>query len=53
MLLFVIMRWNTCYWTFYLFTEILVEYISKVASAAPNTPFYYYCINFFTGVYRK
>lgn len=31
--------------------EILVEYISKVASAAPNTPFYYYCINFFTGVY--
>ncbi|VDH89037.1 N-acetylneuraminate lyase [Mytilus galloprovincialis] len=31
--------------------ETLVEYISKVASAAPNTPFFYYCINFFTGVY--
>lgn len=29
----------------------LVEYMAKVASAAPNTPFYYYDINFMTGCY--
>ncbi|XP_052263542.1 N-acetylneuraminate lyase-like isoform X4 [Dreissena polymorpha] len=31
--------------------EILVETMSLIAGAAPNTPFYYYDINFFTGLY--
>nr|KAG5710388.1 hypothetical protein BaRGS_022206 [Batillaria attramentaria] len=31
--------------------ESLVEYMAKVAAAAPRTPFYYYDINFMTGVY--
>lgn len=31
--------------------EAVVDYIGQVAAAAPNTPFYYYCINFVTGIY--
>lgn len=31
--------------------EALVEYMVELAAAAPNTPFYYYCINFVTGIY--
>ncbi|KAK3761339.1 hypothetical protein RRG08_060909 [Elysia crispata] len=31
--------------------EAVVDYIEQVAAAAPNTPFYYYCINFVTGIY--
>ncbi|XP_076440047.1 N-acetylneuraminate lyase-like [Babylonia areolata] len=31
--------------------EVLVKYMKQVAAAAPNTPFYYYDINFMTGVY--
>ena len=38
---------------FLMFTEAVVDYIEQVAAAAPNTPFYYYCINFVSGIYRK
>lgn len=31
--------------------EVLVQYMRRVAAAAPSTPFYYYDINFMTGVY--
>ncbi|XP_025093197.1 N-acetylneuraminate lyase-like isoform X2 [Pomacea canaliculata] len=31
--------------------EVLVEYMATVAAAAPTTPFYYYDINFMTGLY--
>ncbi|XP_033753879.1 N-acetylneuraminate lyase-like isoform X2 [Pecten maximus] len=31
--------------------EALVDYMVELAGAAPNTPFYYYCINFVTGIY--
>ncbi|OWF37508.1 N-acetylneuraminate lyase B-like [Mizuhopecten yessoensis] len=31
--------------------EDLVDYMAELAAAAPNTPFYYYCINFVTGIY--
>ncbi|RUS73318.1 hypothetical protein EGW08_018929, partial [Elysia chlorotica] len=31
--------------------DAVVDYIEQVAAAAPNTPFYYYCINFVTGIY--
>ncbi|BFZ03524.1 hypothetical protein BsWGS_06564 [Bradybaena similaris] len=31
--------------------DALLEYMEQVATAAPDTPFYYYCINFMTGVY--
>ncbi|XP_059139531.1 N-acetylneuraminate lyase-like, partial [Physella acuta] len=30
--------------------EIMVTYMEQVAAAAPDTPFYYYCINFMSGV---
>ncbi|XP_012939794.1 N-acetylneuraminate lyase [Aplysia californica] len=30
---------------------VAVEYIQQVAAAAPETPFYYYCINFMSGIY--
>ncbi|GFO31405.1 N-acetylneuraminate lyase [Plakobranchus ocellatus] len=33
--------------------ETVVDYMEQVAAAAPNTPFYYYCINFVTGVFCK
>jgi N-acetylneuraminate lyase len=29
----------------------LLDFMAEVASAAADTPFYYYCINFMTGVY--
>ncbi|KAI8797119.1 N-acetylneuraminate lyase [Biomphalaria glabrata] len=29
---------------------IMVDYLEQVAAAAPDTPFYYYCINFMTDV---
>jgi len=28
-----------------------VEYLEQVAAQAPDTPFYYYCINFMSGIY--
>ncbi|KAH9518519.1 hypothetical protein Btru_017040 [Bulinus truncatus] len=31
--------------------DIMVRYLEQVAAAAPDTPFYYYCINFMTKVY--
>ncbi|OWF37509.1 N-acetylneuraminate lyase-like [Mizuhopecten yessoensis] len=31
--------------------EALVEYMAAVAGMAPKTPFYYYCINYVTGIY--
>ncbi|KAK3581811.1 hypothetical protein CHS0354_028818 [Potamilus streckersoni] len=31
--------------------DCLVEYMAQLAAVAPNTPFYYYDINFATGVY--
>ncbi|CAG5119560.1 unnamed protein product [Candidula unifasciata] len=31
--------------------DAVVDYIEEVAAAAPDTPFYYYCINFMTGIY--
>ncbi|KAL8565053.1 hypothetical protein ACOMHN_003429 [Nucella lapillus] len=31
--------------------EVLVRCMKQVAAAAPNTPFYYYDINFMTGIY--
>ncbi|XP_022317864.2 N-acetylneuraminate lyase-like isoform X2 [Crassostrea virginica] len=31
--------------------EILVECMSEIAGAAPELPFFYYCINFVTGIY--
>ncbi|XP_060584747.1 N-acetylneuraminate lyase-like [Ruditapes philippinarum] len=31
--------------------EVLLEVMSQISSAAPNTPFYYYDINFCTGLY--
>ncbi|XP_061182524.1 N-acetylneuraminate lyase-like [Saccostrea echinata] len=31
--------------------EILVDCMCDIASAAPNVPFFYYCINFVTGIY--
>ncbi|KAK3090737.1 hypothetical protein FSP39_014195, partial [Pinctada imbricata] len=31
--------------------EILVDYIEQVAKEAPKLPFFYYAINFFTGIY--
>lgn len=31
--------------------DVLVQYMKQVAAAAPSTPFYYYDINFMTGVY--
>lgn len=31
--------------------DILLKYMKQVAAAAPSTPFYYYDINFMTGVY--
>jgi len=30
---------------------VAVDYIQQVAAAAPDTPFYYYCINFMSGIY--
>lgn len=39
--------------TLCLSTDVLVEVLAEIASAAPNTPFYYYDINFCTGVYSK
>ncbi|ESO82362.1 hypothetical protein LOTGIDRAFT_176288, partial [Lottia gigantea] len=31
--------------------EAVVQFLEPIAAAAPNTPFYYYDINFLTGVY--
>ncbi|XP_061182523.1 N-acetylneuraminate lyase-like [Saccostrea echinata] len=31
--------------------EILVDCMCEIASAAPNVPFFYYCINVLTGIY--
>ncbi|XP_060077756.1 N-acetylneuraminate lyase-like [Ylistrum balloti] len=31
--------------------EALVDYMVELAGAAPSTPFFYYCINFVTGIY--
>jgi len=31
--------------------ELAVKYLEQVAKEAPDTPFYYYCINFMSGIY--
>ena len=33
--------------------DVLLDVMTEVAAAAPNTPFYYYDINFVTGLYSK
>lgn len=32
---------------------MVVECMSEIAGAAPDLPFFYYCINFVTGIYGK
>lgn len=36
-----------------MFVETLVECLAKIAASAPKTPFYYYDINFMTGISCK
>jgi len=38
---------------FVLPSEVLVEVMAQIAGAAPKTPFYYYDINFCTGLYSR
>lgn len=35
----------------YFWIEMVVECMSEIAGAAPDLPFFYYCINFVTGIY--
>jgi hypothetical protein len=35
----------------YVEPEVLVDTMYEIAKAAPDVPFFYYCINFVTGIY--
>ena len=37
----------------FIFSAVMVDFMASIARSAPTLPFYYYDINFITGIYNR